>query len=160
MSDKPPVVNIDSAKRTTAGNGEKFSASISRIGAELGMTQMGCTVVELEPGKQAWPYHLHYAMEELFVILEGQGTLRYDDQEYPIAQGDVFFAGTGPGTAHQIVNSSDEKLKYLAMSSMKSPELCFYPDSNKYGCYSWDEESKPVVFIAKADAAVGYFEGE
>ncbi len=28
------------------------------------------------PGKRSCPYHFHYAQEEMFVILEGEGTLR------------------------------------------------------------------------------------
>ncbi|MEE9253841.1 MAG: cupin domain-containing protein, partial [Pseudomonadales bacterium] len=82
------------------------------------MTKIGCTVVELEPCKRAWPYHLHYGQEEVFIVLEGKGTLRYDDDEYEIREGEIFFAGTGSGTAHQIVNTSESKLRYLALSSM------------------------------------------
>jgi uncharacterized cupin superfamily protein len=35
-------------------------------------------------------------------------------------------------TAHQIVNSSDQELRYLAVSTQQSPEICEYPDSGKY----------------------------
>ncbi len=160
MTAKPAMLNINEVQKTLTGNGGGFIASTARLGAQLGMTQMGCSLVELEPGKRAWPYHLHYAQEELFVIIEGQGALRYDGQEYAIRQGDVFFAGTGPGTAHQIINSSDATLKYLAFSSMESPEICFYPDSEKYGCYASKDEDKALRFIARADSAVGYFDGE
>jgi uncharacterized cupin superfamily protein len=69
-----------------AGNGQNFSASIGRVGAQLGMTKIGCTVVDLQPGEQAWPYHSHYGQEELFFVLEGEGTLRYDDDEYKLRE--------------------------------------------------------------------------
>ena len=46
-----------------------------------------------------WPFHLHYGQEELFVVLAGEGTLRYDDSETPIRTGDVIFAPTGDGSA-------------------------------------------------------------
>jgi len=160
MASSPPKVHIDTVKRITVGNGEKFAASIGRIGDHLGMEKIGCTVVELEPGKRAWPHHLHYGQEELFVILEGEGTLRYDDGEFEIRQGEVFFAGTGPGTAHQIVNTSSSKLKYLALSSMEDPELCYYPDSGKYGAYYWHRDEHGVRFLAHEDSAIDYFEGE
>jgi uncharacterized cupin superfamily protein len=160
MSSNPPKVHIDSVKRMVVGNAEKFAASIGRIGDHLGMEKIGCTVVELEPGKRAWPHHLHYGQEELFIILEGEGTLRYDDGEFEIRQGEVFFAGTGPGTAHQIINTSGATLKYLALSSMEDPEICYYPDSKKYGSYYWREEDKRVRFLAHEDSAIDYFEGE
>ncbi len=160
MSNQPPIVHIDSVDTQNIGQGEKFAASIARIGAQLGMTKIGCTLVELAPGKRAWPFHLHYGQEELFVILTGTGQLRYDDGIHELRQGDVFFAGTGPGTAHQIINSSDAVLKYLALSSMEDPEVCYYPDSDKYGAYCWREDNAGVRFLAHKDSSVGYFDGE
>ncbi len=160
MASGPPKIHIDSVERMTIGNGEKFAASFGSIGAQLGIAKMGCTVVELDPGKRAWPHHLHYGQEELFIVLEGEGTLRYDDGEYDIRQGEIFFAGTGPGTAHQIVNTSNSKLKYLAFSSMDNPEVCYYPYSKKYGAYSWRSDDKGVRFLAHEDSAINYFDGE
>ncbi len=160
MASAPPKIHIDSIKRMAAGNGQNFSASIGRVGAQLGMTKIGCTVVDLQPGEQAWPYHLHYGQEELFFVLEGEGTLRYDDDEYKLREGEFFFAGTGAGTAHQIVNSSDAKLRYLALSSTDDPEVCYYPDSKKYGAYCWRDDGTGVRFLARDDAGVDYFDGE
>jgi uncharacterized cupin superfamily protein len=160
MANNPPKVHMDALERTTIGNGRKFAATIARVGSHLGMSQIGCSVVELEPGKCAWPHHLHYGNEEFFFILDGRGTLRYDDGEFEIGEGEFFFAGTGPGTAHQIVNTSDAPLRYLALSSMEDPEICYYPDSKKYGSYSWRDEDKRLGFFASDDAAQGYYDGE
>ena len=158
MANKPPIVNFTDAKRQTFGHGEAFKATTARIGAELGAEQIGCSLVELEPGKRAWPYHLHYAEEEMFVILEGQGTIRYDDEEYPVREGDVIFTPTGPGTAHQIVNTSDAPLRYLALSSRADAEVAVYPDSGKIGAYGRNDDS--IAFLAPLSAKVDYFDGE
>ena len=160
MSKIPPKIHMDAVERITVGNGENFAASFGRIGAHLGATKIGCSVVEVEPGKRAFPHHLHYGQEEMFVILEGEGTLRYDEGEHDIRQGEVFFAGTGPGTAHQIVNTSSETLKYLALSSMEDPEICYYPDSGKYGSYSSSVSEGGVRFLAHEDSEINYFDGE
>ena len=160
MSGKPPLIHIDSVATAQMGQGEKFAAAVARIGPQLGMTKIGCTLVELEPGKRAWPFHLHYAQEELFLVLEGRGKLRYDQDEYELRQGDLFFAATGPGTAHQIINNSGAKLKYLALSSTDDPEICFYPDSSKYGAYSWRDGDQGVRFLAHQDSGLSYFDGE
>lgn len=159
MGSKPPKIHIDAVELVKMGNGKNFVASLGRIGAQLGMKKIGCSVVELEPGQRAWPLHLHYGLEELFIVLDGEGTLRYDDGEFEIKQGEIFFAGTGPGTAHQIVNTSDAKLRYLALSSMGDPELCYYPDSRKYGAYSW-RDGKGARFMARDDSGVDYYDGE
>ncbi len=99
------------------------------------MKGLGCNVIKLKPGKKAWPYHLHYGHEELFVILDGSGTIRFDNELYPIKSGDVIYTPPGEGTAHQIINSSEETLMYLALSTKENPEVCYYPDSEKYNSY-------------------------
>lgn len=157
MAEPLKIINLEDSERAAFGRGEGFSAALVRIGALLGMRKLGCTLVELEPGKRAWPYHLHYGQEELFVILQGEGTLRYDDERHAIREGDVFFTPTGEGTAHQIINTSQARLRYLAMSSMDEPEVCYYPDSGKYGC--WSQEGK-VTFLAHQDTRLEYWDGE
>lgn len=160
MADKPPKVHVDAVEMVKMGNGKNFAASLGRVGALLGMTKMGCSVVELEPGQKAWPFHLHYGMEELFIVLDGNGTLRYDTGEYEIGAGEIFFAGTGAGTAHQIVNTSDATLRYLALSTIGDPEICYYPDSKKYGAYSWRDDGKGMRLMAHEDSGLDYYDGE
>jgi uncharacterized cupin superfamily protein len=158
MANMPPTVNLAEAERKTIGHGEKFKATVAPIAQALGAERIGCTLVELEPGKRAWPYHLHYAEEEMFVILEGQGTIRYDGETYPVRQGDVIFTPTGSGTAHQIINGSDAPLRYLALSSRADAEVCVYPDSDKIGAYG--KNGGGFAFLAPASAEVDYFDGE
>ena len=155
MERKVPIINLADLPLEAYGKGGQFAAMLGRAGATLGTRQIGCTLVVLEPGKRAWPYHLHYAEEELFVVLEGEGTLRYDDEEFPIRSGDIVLTPPGPGTAHQIINTSETKLRYLALSGKRRPEVCYYPDSGKYGAYFG--ERREDGFIAKAESAVDYW---
>ena len=150
-----PIINLADLPLEAYGKGGHFAAMLGRAGAALGTRQIGCTLVVLEPGKRAWPYHLHYAEEELFVVLEGEGTLRYDDEEFPIRSGDIVLTPPGSGTAHQIINTSETKLRYLALSGKRRPEVCYYPDSGKYGAYFGEPREDP--FIAKAESAVDYW---
>ena len=160
MTDKPPIVNLDGVERERYGKGGEFTATLSRVGMHLGTKKIGCTLVELEPGKKAWPYHLHFGQEEMFVILDGVGTLRYDDTTYAIGRGDVVFAPPGPGTAHQIINTSNDTLRYLALSSDEDPEICYYPDSQKIGAYAGDRDTRALTFIVRENAGTDYWEGE
>ncbi len=155
MPTNPPMIHVDEIKMDTRPSGDQFGASLGSITSLLGMTKLGCTLVELEPGKRAWPFHLHYGQEELFVVLAGEGTLRYDDDETPIRTGDVIFTPTGEGTAHQIINTSDSQLRYLALSSMEDPEICYYPDSDKYGSYSGE-----FMFMAEQSSRIDYWKDE
>ena len=94
--------------------------------------KLGAGIDILPPGKRACPYHFHYAQEEMFVILEGEGTLRVAGEMIPIRAGDVIDIPPGPEYPHQIINTSDAPLKYLSISTQELPEVCEYPDSGKY----------------------------
>ncbi len=122
MERKAPIINLAEIPLEAYGKGGHFAAMLGRAGATLGTRQIGCTLVVLESGKRAWPYHLHYAEEELFVVLEGEGTLRYDGEEFPVRTGDMVLTPPGPGTAHQIINTSERELRYLALSGKRMPQ--------------------------------------
>jgi len=160
MSEQPPTLNLADVELRNFSHGENFSAMLGRIGTPLGMQKMGCGLVVLEPGKKAWPLHEHYAQEELFIILEGEGSIRYGDESYPVKAGDVIFTPPGKGTAHQIINTSGERLRYLAFSTNDSPEICYYPDSGKYCTFHYNNSGSAVNFMAEEDARVGYWHGE
>ncbi len=161
-----PVLNVDDAEIRDFGDGGKFEAKIGSLGRALGAQKLGYQVVTVQPGKAAWPYHLHHANEEMFYIIEGEGTLRYDDEDYPVKAGDVVCGPAGPGTARQIRNTSEAPLKYLAVSTMESPEVAEYPDSDKVGVIAGNMAAAAgpadmdLLHFTRKDAAVGYFDGE
>ena len=122
---------------------------------------LGCGYDIVPPGKCGCPYHLHYAEEEMFVILEGEGTLRVAGEMIPIRAGDVIDIPPGPEYAHQIINIGAVPLRYLSISTQKSPEVCGYPDSGKYGVYT----RKAAGLVAgrrlhRADGDLDYWDGE
>lgn len=109
-----------------------YEGQSARLAPGTVAQKLGATIDILAPGKRGCPYHLHHAQEEMFVVLEGTGTLRVAGEELPIAQGDVIFIPPGPEYPHQIVNTSDQPLKYLSISTKDSPEIVEYTDSGKY----------------------------
>jgi uncharacterized cupin superfamily protein len=113
------------------------------------------------PGKRSCPYHFHYAQEEMFVILEGEGTLRVAGEMIPIRAGDVVDIPPGPEFPHQIINTSDAPLKYLSISTQEFPEVCEYPDSGKYLAFS--RTKGPLLNggrMHRADSDLDYWDGE
>lgn len=97
--------------------------------------QLGASVDTVPPGKQSCPYHFHHAQEEMFVILEGEGTLRVAGQRLPVKAGDVITIPTGPEYPHHLLNTGATDLKYLSISTQLRPEICEYPDSGKVGAF-------------------------
>ena len=118
-------------------------------------TKLGAGYDELPAGKRSCPYHYHLAQEEMFVILEGAGTLRVAEQMLPVRAGYVVFIPPGPEYPHQFINTSDAVMKYLSVSTQERPELCVYPDSGKVGAYA-----QGVRVIQRLQANLDYWDGE
>jgi uncharacterized cupin superfamily protein len=162
-----PILNIDELKYEPWGHGEKFAAKIGRVGLRIGAQKLGYNVTVIPPGKRAYPAHAHRANEEMFLVLEGSGELRIGAETYPIRKGDVIACPPGgPETAHQIANTSDSDLKFFAVSTMISPELCEYPDSGKIGLYHYlppaaDGTPQRLRYFANGQGSMDdYWKGE
>jgi uncharacterized cupin superfamily protein len=130
-----PILNIHDAEvAREIKHGDKFAAKIVPIGAKLGSRKLGYNLTIVAPGKRASPFHNHHANEEKFLVIEGSGTLRYGNAEYPVREGDVIACPPGgPDTAHQLVNTGATELKFLAVSTMIDTDIWQYPDSKKWG---------------------------
>jgi len=161
---KKPVINIDELEYGSFGKGEKFRASRASVSGRLGATKLGYSVIRLEPGKRAWPYHSHYVIEEMFYVISGSGTLRHAGEEYPIRAGDFICSPADPEQAHQIINTSGDELVYIALSTQDHTDVFLYPDSGKYGAWHGDPNNPRapgnfIVFARKEDG-VDYWDGE
>jgi len=127
----------------------------ARLAEGTAASQLGASVDVLPPGKRGCPYHLHHAQEEMFVVIEGQGSLRVADEMLPVKAGDVVFIPAGPEYPHQFINTSDAPLKYLSISTRQRPEICEYPDSAKFMAYS-----NGFGVAQRTANALDYWEGE
>ncbi len=106
----------------------------------------------------------------MFFILEGEGEVRIGDARHPVKRGDVIACPPGgPGTAHQIVNTSDrDELALSRPSSTRlSPEIVDYPDSEQdHGVYSElppgrrRQAAGRALCSARSGASLDYWDGE
>ena len=132
----------------------------AQLGAGTAARKLGLSVDTVPPGKQSCPYHLHHAQEEMFVIIEGSGTLRVAGQRLPIKAGDVIFIPPGPEYPHHIINTSGAPLKYLSISTKDYPEICEYPDSGKVMAQGFVDGKNTVRAIHPRSTEVDYWDGE
>ncbi len=162
-----PFVSMNDVPLVDFGNGEKFAAKLGRIGPLLGAKNLGCMLTIVPPGKRAFPYHAHINADEMMVILEGEADYRYGENIYQVKAGDVLGAPPGGAdVAHQLINTGDEDLKYLAFSTNSDTMVVVYPDSNKFVASSGipengmpsDAKFRHLGWQGKGTA--GYFEGE
>ena len=161
-----PVINIADVPLRDNAHGEAFAAKIGSFGRMIGSTGMGVMLHVVEPGKKAFPFHAHHMTQELFVILEGEGTYRFGAESYPVKAGDVCAAPTGgPEVAHQIVNTGKTTLKYLGISANPTGtgDVVEYPDSKKFAVssrFDWATGKGGVRYVGRAENSLDYWDGE
>ena len=126
------IRNFETIDKQREERAPLYDTMCARLGAGTAATKLGISVDTLAPGKRGCPYHFHYAQEEAFVVLEGEGQLRVAGEMLALVAGDVVFIPPGPQYPHQIINTSAAPLKYLSVSTRDSPEIVEYPDSGKY----------------------------
>ena len=138
-----------------------YDTTCARLGVGTAATKLGISVDTLAPGMRGCPYHFHYAQEEAFVILSGEGTLRVAGEMLDLKAGDVVFIPPGPEYPHQIINTSDMPLKYLSVSTKEQPEVVEYPDSGKYlAAARIDGKDYGFARMHRAETDLDYWDGE
>ena len=125
------IRNFNEAPLTRDTREPHYDGMGARLARGTAALKMGASVDVLEPGKRGCPYHLHHAQEEMFIVLEGHGTMRVAGEMLAVKAGDIVFVPPGPDYPHQMINTSDAPLKYLSISTKDTPEVVEYPDSNK-----------------------------
>ena len=127
-----PIINLDEVEFDDIEENGVYTSKRARFSESIGARKLGYNLTVLPPGKVQCPFHSHRGEEEMFLILEGEGELRFGDQRYPIRKHDVIACPTGgPEVAHQIINTGTTPMRYLALSNLVDIEVCEYPDSQK-----------------------------
>jgi uncharacterized cupin superfamily protein len=128
----------------------------------VGASALGCSLYELLPDGRSWPYHYHTANEEAVYVLEGEGTLRHDEGEEPLGEGDFVTLPADESGGHQVVNETDEPLRYLAFSTMEEPDVTVYPEMDKIGVFVGSppggRDERPLHGYYRTDDETGYWE--
>lgn len=113
-----------------AGPG-RLRRNAAEVGLFLGARKLGYQFFELEPGNFATPLHGHTAEEELYIVFEGSGTIRFSFGEYPVRAGDLIACPIGERGVHRLQNTGTTNLVMLALANMDDGDCAFYPDSDK-----------------------------
>jgi len=161
-----PIVSVETLKLEPVQTVGDFVVSAAPIAKTFGATRLGARLVEIPAGKKGWPFHSHYANDELFVIVGGSGTLRLGTQIHPVKAGDVVTCPAGgPESAHQLIADDASPLRYLAISSTHEPDVMEYPDSGKVAAFAGaapggDKTQRTFDAVFRLDDAVDYWDGE
>lgn len=127
------------------------------VGAHVGGELIGASMSELEPGDRLWPYHTHHANEEWLMVVRGHPTLRTEDGEQELREGDVVAFPRGEQGRHQVINRSATPVRVLMLSTMITPDLVHYVDSGKFGARDVHGER---VLLSRPGPTLDYWDGE
>jgi len=119
-----------------------FGGRWKRLGRAAGAARTGLSWAELPAGDEGAAPHCHSAEEELYVILDGEGTLELwgrprpgdpfqtePEETQPLRPGHV--VARPPGTGVPVcVRAGAGPLTYLAYGTRDPGDICYYPRSN------------------------------
>jgi len=156
--DRPP--NVVAAAEVEGEHGGIWK----RVGHHAGAQQSGLNLCSVPPNGEGAPPHCHSADEEVFVVLDGDGTLELwgpprpgvatqsaPQETHPIRRGHVISRPAGTRISH-CLRSGESGLTYLAYGTRELNDVCYYPRSNKIFF-------RGVGVIARLEQ-LDYFDGE
>lgn len=82
------------------------------------------------PGRRSAVRHCHSHDDELFVVLEGAGTLLLGDEHHAVRPGSIVARPPATGIAHAFEAGADGVV-VLAYGTREAGDMCWYPDSQK-----------------------------
>jgi uncharacterized cupin superfamily protein len=119
-----------------------FGGMMRGLGRAAGARDSGLNLVTLPPGAEGAPPHCHSSEEELFVVLEGDGTLELwspPDPEHqrqaepverhPVRPGHVVSRPPATRVPHSF-RAGPEGMTFLAYGTKEPNDMCWYPRSN------------------------------
>lgn len=118
-----PKLELEAIERTNAtGYPAPFDEKVRgrryrRLAGPAGLTRMGASHVVLEPGAWSSQRHWHSELDEIVVVIAGEGVLVEDAGERVVRPGDVLAWPAGHANGHHLQNRSEEPFVYVAISA-------------------------------------------
>lgn len=137
-NDAPPAVASEAAAarpRSKPSNyPEPFSSRMAGrqkrpLGDLFGVKNFGVNLTRLHPGGMSALMHSHSRQDEFIYVLEGKPTLRTDTGEAALRPGMCAGFPAG-GTAHHLVNRTDQDVVYLEVGGRTPGDRVDYPEDD------------------------------
>jgi uncharacterized cupin superfamily protein len=129
------------SSRSTTSRATTEASSNTRV--EKPAKRTGLNLVAAPPNDEGAPPHCHSAEEEVFVVLDGEGTLELwgppkagappatePSERHPLRRGHVVSRPAGTRVSHSF-RAGSQGLTYLAYGTRDSNDIAYYPRSNK-----------------------------
>jgi uncharacterized cupin superfamily protein len=154
--------NIVNVEDLPAEPGEPDEREWKGLAEAAGSVRSGLNWIRLPPGRPATPVHCHSEEEEVYVVLEGDGTLELwpsprlaqsgvQREDHPVRAGSVVARPPATRMAHGL-RAGPNGVTFLVYGTRKPNDICYYPRSNKI---SW----RGVGVIGRIEH-LDYWDGE
>lgn len=164
LGDEPPLPRWTPVGRP--GRPRSFRRALAR---EATLTTahplgLGCSLYVLAPGEAPFARHAHSANDEAVYVLDGEGELELGDVRRALRAGDYVPLPADPSLPHRL-RGGRVPLRCLVLSTMREPDVVFYPDSGKVGVFvgsapGGDVSARRIgAFFAERDTRE-YWDGE
>jgi len=142
---------------------ERHGATVARASRDLGRAagsyKTGIKHLEVGPGKLNNPPHCHSAEEEIFVVLDGEGTVELwphlrqggELDTHEVRRGSVVTRPAGNGRPHAF-RAGEQGLSVLAFGTRDPRDVTYYPRSRKVSF-------RGIGLIGRLDV-LDYWDGE
>lgn len=132
----PNIVHLDDAETE-----EDEEGTWRGLASSAGARDTGLNWIRLAPGRSAAPPHCHSEEEEVFVVLEGEGTLELwpspvaearggRREDVPVRAGHVVARPPATKIAHAF-RSGPRGMTMLVYGTKRPNDICYYPRSRK-----------------------------
>jgi len=138
LAERPArIVNVRDVEPSVR-DGETVSRSVRNLGRAAESYKTGLQHFEVPPGKLLNPPHCHSAEEEIFVVLDGDGSLELwpnlrfggEHETHAVRRGSVVARPAGTGRPHAF-RAGDRGLTALAFGTRDPRDMTYYPRSGK-----------------------------
>jgi uncharacterized cupin superfamily protein len=137
----PLAVGEPAARPPTIVDVDDLSERVRDLARRAGSIRTGLRWARLDPGEIGAPPHCHSAEEEVFVVLEGDGTLELwpspravdrgaEREDVPIRAGHVVARPPATGIGHAF-RAGDSGMTLLLYGTREPNDIAYYPRSNK-----------------------------
>ncbi|HEX2304565.1 MAG TPA: cupin domain-containing protein [Gaiella sp.] len=159
LAERPArIVNAADVEPETR-EGATVARTVRDLGRTAGSERTGLRLFDVHPGKLINPPHCHSVEEEIFVVLDGEGTLELwphlrhggAHEEHPVRRGSVVARPAGTGRAHTF-RAGDGGLSVLAYGTREPGDVTYYPRSRKVNF-------RGIGLIGRVDV-LDYWDGE
>jgi uncharacterized cupin superfamily protein len=151
------IVHVDDVEGEDEDGG-----TYKQLGEAGGSIRTGLNWARLAPGKDTGPPHCHSAEEEVFVVLDGEGTVELwpspiaeqrgvSREEIPVRAGHVVAQLPGTKVAHTL-RAGESGMTLLLYGTREPNDIAYYPRSNKI---YW----RGVGLIGRVEH-IDYYDGE